>query len=56
MSSWCTPFGLFAGCSVGKIEVESNIILDLPEKHKRFTQFDMQFWIAREFIKELIES
>ncbi|WP_316635045.1 lantibiotic dehydratase family protein [uncultured Flavobacterium sp.] len=46
MSSRCTPFGLFAGCSVGKIDTETNIVLDFPEKHKRFTQFDMQFWVA----------
>ncbi|MDR7209333.1 lantibiotic dehydratase family protein [Flavobacterium piscis] len=46
MSSRCTPFGLFAGCSVGKIDQETNIILELPEKHKRFTQFDMQFWVS----------
>lgn len=46
MSSRCTPFGLFAGCTVGKIDHETNIVLELPEKHKRFTQFDMQFWVA----------
>lgn len=46
MSSRCTPFGLFAGCSVGKTDLETNVILELPEKHKRFTQFDMQFWVA----------
>jgi hypothetical protein len=46
MSSRCTPFGLFAGCSVGKMDAHSNIILHLPEKHKRFTQFDMQFWVG----------
>ncbi|MDQ6527694.1 lantibiotic dehydratase family protein [Flavobacterium sp. LHD-85] len=46
MSSRCTPFGLFAGCSVGKIDTETNVILDLPEKYKRFTQFDMQFWVS----------
>ena len=46
MSSRCTPFGLFAGFSVGKIDSETNVVLDQPEKHKRFTQFDMQFWIA----------
>ncbi|RYJ39670.1 Lantibiotic dehydratase domain protein [Flavobacterium anhuiense] len=46
MSSRCTPFGLFAGCSVGEINTETNVILDLPEKYKRFTQFDMQFWVA----------
>ncbi|MEP6932077.1 MAG: lantibiotic dehydratase family protein [Flavobacterium sp.] len=46
MSSRCTPFGLFAGCSVGTIDHETNIVLELPEKHKRFTQFDMQFWVT----------
>ncbi|MBS7254037.1 lantibiotic dehydratase family protein [Flavobacterium branchiicola] len=46
IASRCTPFGLFAGCSVGNISSETDILLDLPEKHKRFTQFDMQFWIA----------
>ncbi|MFH6936914.1 lantibiotic dehydratase family protein [Flavobacterium sp. FlaQc-30] len=46
ISSRCTPFGLFAGCSVGKIDTGTNIILDFPEKYKRFTQFDMQFWVA----------
>lgn len=46
MSSRCTPFGLFAGCSVGKIGLQTSITLDFPEKHNRFTQFDMQFWVA----------
>ena len=46
MSSRCTPFGLFAGCSVGKIESQTNIVLEHSIKHKRFTQFDMQFWVA----------
>lgn len=46
MSSRCTPFGLFAGCSVGKIESQTNVVLKHSIKHKRFTQFDMQFWVA----------
>ena len=46
MSSRCTPFGLFAGCSVGKITSETNIILHSAEHFSRFTQFDMQFWVA----------
>lgn len=46
MSSRCTPFGLFAGCSVGKIDFQTKVILDITPKHKRFTQFDMQFWVA----------
>jgi len=46
MSSRCTPFGLFAGCAVGKLAYKTNIILESPENFKRFTQFDMQFWVA----------
>jgi hypothetical protein len=45
MSTRCTPFGLFAGCTVGKITAETNIILEYPEFHSRHTQFDMQFWV-----------
>ena len=53
MSARCTPFGLFAGCTVGKIASETNIILDSSENFSRFTQFDMQFWVAllQEFAK-----
>jgi hypothetical protein len=46
MSTRCTPFGLFAGCKVGKITAETNIILESPETHSRHTQFDMQFWVS----------
>lgn len=46
MSARCTPFGIFAGCTVGKITQETNIILESPENHSRHTQFDMQFWIS----------
>ncbi|MFV8344682.1 lantibiotic dehydratase family protein [Flavobacterium sp. ZB4P13] len=46
ISARCTPFGLFAGCTVGKITSETNIILHSPENFNRFTQFDMQFWVA----------
>lgn len=46
MSSRCTPFGLFAGCSVGRIADETKIILQDSDQFKRFTQFDMQFWVA----------
>ncbi|WP_281234895.1 lantibiotic dehydratase family protein [Flavobacterium gelatinilyticum] len=46
MSSRCTPFGLFAGCSVGKLNSETNITIASLDKHKRFTQFDMQYWVA----------
>ena len=46
MSSRCTPFGLFAGCSIGKLDSETNITIASLDKHKRFTQFDMQYWVA----------
>lgn len=54
MSSRCTPFGLFAGCVVGEITSKTNILLESPEKHSRYTQFDMQFWIVllRNFAKK----
>ncbi len=46
MSTRCTPFGLFAGCSVGNLASHTTVELQLSEKFKRFTQFDMQFWVA----------
>jgi len=46
MSARCTPFGLFAGCTVGKITSATDIILEAPEMYSRHTQFDMQFWVA----------
>lgn len=46
ISSRCTPFGLFAGCSVGNLSSETNIILDSLDNHTRVTQFDMQYWVA----------
>lgn len=45
MSSRCTPFGLFSGCSVGRTAAETKIILEDSGKFERFTQFDMQFWV-----------
>ncbi|KAF2514897.1 lantibiotic dehydratase family protein [Flavobacterium foetidum] len=45
MSSRCTPFGLFSGCSMGRIADETRIILEDSESFRRFTQFDMQFSI-----------
>ncbi|MEO8234717.1 MAG: lantibiotic dehydratase family protein [Flavobacterium sp.] len=51
ISSRCTPFGLFAGCTVGNFERETNIILKSNNEFERFTQFDMQFWIS--FLKKI---
>lgn len=44
--SRCTPFGLFAGCSVGSFDSQTNIALTTKEHFTSVTQFDMQFWSA----------
>lgn len=46
LSSRATPFGLFAGCSTGIFASETSNEIDAIEKHKVFTQFDMNYWIS----------
>ncbi|MEO8516317.1 MAG: lantibiotic dehydratase family protein, partial [Flavobacterium sp.] len=46
ISSRCTPFGLFAGCTVGGFSSETNIELKSYHQFERFTQFDTHFWIG----------
>lgn len=46
IASRCTPFGLFAGCSVGEFKNESVISLTTKEHFGRVTQFDMHYWVA----------
>lgn len=41
MATRCTPFGLFAGCSTGKVGEETKVILE--ESFHRSTRFDMLY-------------
>lgn len=39
----CTPFGLFAGCSVGKISGRNRIVVEDPDHCQRYTRPDMNY-------------
>lgn len=43
MSSRCTPFGLFAGYSIGQLDTETDIQLEELGSYKRYTRLDMQY-------------
>lgn len=45
MSSRCTPYGLFAGCSVGSMLGQENteINFDESQKHRKYSRLDMNY-------------
>ncbi len=45
LSSRCTPFGLFASCSIGEFTSSTKIELDNIDSYKRLTSFDMTFLV-----------
>jgi hypothetical protein len=46
MATRCTPFGLFAGCTSGKIASENQIELRAIESFKKQTRYDMHFLVS----------
>ncbi|MFP3541212.1 lantibiotic dehydratase, partial [Pseudomonas sp. SIMBA_044] len=54
MSSRCTPYGLFASCSIGLISSETEIQLDDPSQYRRHTRLDMNFMVS--YYYELLKT
>jgi len=43
ISSRCTPFGLFAACSIGEFSYKTDIEINSLNRFRRITKFDMSF-------------
>lgn len=46
MCTRCTPFGLFAGCTLGKIAEKTDIVINEKNNHLRHTRLDMDYLVA----------
>ncbi|WP_408038183.1 lantibiotic dehydratase family protein [Tenacibaculum amylolyticum] len=55
MSSRCTPFGLFASCSLGSFNSYTDIQLETINNYKRVTQFDNTF-LSKLSLRILLEE
>ena len=54
ISTRCTPFGLFASCTSGEFDSETNISLQQKNNYKRFTRFDTTF--LTQLFQELLKN
>lgn len=54
MSSRCTPFGLYAGYSIGAFSEENNIIVGSSDDHTRYTKLDMYYLVS--LVNDLIQD